>query len=315
MEAGEGVKLRNLRQPPLNTTMMGVLKAVADYHGLGLDEPMIYGLSGHAFMINIHHRLCPSGPYCWKKENATPLIRNMGLMLTDLGFFDGDVEEGPRAEVEKKLRNALDRGIPCSLINLENQIISGYDGTGFFTAQPWPSNRAYPPDRLTFGTWKELGDPFHVSFHTIGAGPRSGRLESIQASLDYGVDVWKNPGKHCSEGYGVGPDAYDNWINALPEHGSSQGNRWNAAVWSECREMAAGFFRALAKDSRGATDPFEQLGRSYLRIAENLNELGCNATAVERKIALLRETRDLELEAIGEVEKLAGALPEGWDSP
>lgn len=53
----EGTRLANLKQPPLNTTMMGVLKSAADYHGLGLSEPMIYGLSGHAFLINIHtHR-------------------------------------------------------------------------------------------------------------------------------------------------------------------------------------------------------------------------------------------------------------------
>ena len=50
----EGTRLANLKQPPLNTTMMGVLKSAADYHGLGLSEPMVFGLSGHAFLINIH---------------------------------------------------------------------------------------------------------------------------------------------------------------------------------------------------------------------------------------------------------------------
>ena len=84
---GEGTKLKNLVQPPLNTTMMGVLKGVSDYHGLNLSEPMIYGLSGHAFLINIHVELCPSGPYCWKWENAKTLIQNMGMRMTDLGFF------------------------------------------------------------------------------------------------------------------------------------------------------------------------------------------------------------------------------------
>jgi hypothetical protein len=29
-----GLKLKNLIQPPLNTTLMGVLKAAADYYGL-----------------------------------------------------------------------------------------------------------------------------------------------------------------------------------------------------------------------------------------------------------------------------------------
>ena len=121
--AGEGAKLENLKQPPLNTTMMGVLKGVSDYHGLNLSTPMIYGLSGHAFLINIHVELCPSGPYCWKREEAEPLIKNMGLKMTDLGFFGTNATKEARADVERKLREALDKGIPCSLLNRENQII------------------------------------------------------------------------------------------------------------------------------------------------------------------------------------------------
>jgi hypothetical protein len=306
--AQQGTRLDNLKQPPLKTTMMGVLKAAADYHAMGLDEPLIYGLSGHAFLINIHTQLCPSGPYCWKRENAKPLIENMGLRMTDLGFFGTGAKNEARADVERKLRGALDKGVPCSLINLENQIIGGYDSTGFFCGQPWAPNSTFPPDRLTFGSWKEFGEQFHVNFYTIEKGVPIDRHTAVLASLDYAVDTWKNPEKHSSDAYGIGPKAYDNWIKAVPEFGASQGNWWNATVWSECRRMAAGYFAAIGVENKSAADLCAQLRSDYRKIAENLNKASNKTMDSDEKIALLKETKELEANAIGNVAKLAEAL-------
>ena len=306
--AAEGTRLENLRQPPLDTTMMGVLKAAADYHGLNLDAPMIYGLSGHAFLINIHTEICPSGPYCWKLEYATPLIENMGLRMTDLGFFDAGAKQDARAGVERKLRAALDRGVPCSLTNMENQIISGYDAKGFFCSQPWAPKSNFPPGRLTFGSWEEFGQEVHVNFYTIEKVQPAERRAAILASLDYAADLWRNPVKHSSKDYGVGPKAYDNWIAAVPANGSGHGNWWNATVWSECRRMAAEYFSAIGKENKNAADLCARLRSEYLKIAENLHKVNDKAMPSDDKIALLKETKQLEAEAIDNVQNLAGAL-------
>ncbi|NLE54386.1 MAG: BtrH N-terminal domain-containing protein [Lentisphaerae bacterium] len=309
--AQQSIQLEGLKQPPLNTTMMGMLKAVADYHGLGLTEPMIFGLSGHAFLINIHTQLCPSGPYCWKRENAEPLIENMGLRMTDFGFFDAGAKAETRTDVEHKLREALDRGIPCSLINLENQVISGYDGTGFFSAQPWAPNSSFPPGRLTFGSWKEFGEQFHVNFYKIEKVPPAERQKAVLASLDYAIDMWTAPGKHSSEAYGVGPNAYDNWIKAVPECGASHGNWWNATVWSECRRMAAGYFSAIGNENKAGADLCAQLRDAYIKIADNLGKASNKAMNADEKIALLKETKALEASAINMVKTLGETLRAG----
>lgn len=304
----QGAKLENLKQPPLNTTLMGVLKAAADYHGLGLDAPTLYGLSGHAFLINIHTQICPSGPYCWKFENMKPLIENMGLRITDLGYFGTGAKDEARADVEQKLRAALDKGIPCSLLNLENQLIDGYDNTGLFTAQPWAPKNKFPPDRLTFGSWKEFGDQFHCNFFTIEKVVPTKRRAAVLASLDYAVDLWKHPEQHTSAAYGVGPKAYDNWIKAVPDSGSSHGNWWNATVWSECRRMAADYFSTIAAGDERVADLCVQLRSEYLKIAENLKQASSKTMDADEKIALLETTKDLEAHAIGNVSLLADAL-------
>ena len=54
--------IENLMMPPYSTTLVGVLKGALDYHGIEYSTPLVYGLSGHAFLINIHKQICPSGP-------------------------------------------------------------------------------------------------------------------------------------------------------------------------------------------------------------------------------------------------------------
>ena len=56
----------NLKMYPFETTLMGVLKGVADYFDIAVSDAWLFGGSGHAFLINIHEQLCPSGPYVWK---------------------------------------------------------------------------------------------------------------------------------------------------------------------------------------------------------------------------------------------------------
>ena len=67
--------MKRLKQPALNTTLMGVLEGALDYHKIETTTPMTFGLSGHAFLINIHTELCPSGPYVWNREKMNPLIK------------------------------------------------------------------------------------------------------------------------------------------------------------------------------------------------------------------------------------------------
>ena len=307
----KGLRLVNLKQPPLETTMMGVLKGVSDYHALGLSEPMVFGLSGHAFLINIHVEMCPSGPYVWKRETMDPLIENMGMRMTDLGFFSPMADREARMCVEKQLREALDAGIPCSLINLENQVIDGYDETGLFTAQPWAPHNPFPPARLSFGAWNEFGAEFHVNFYTIEKVKPIDREAAILASLDYAVDMHRNPAKYSTDAYGVGPIAYDNWINAVPTSGSSHGNWWNATVWSECRLMAARYFAEIGKDNKGVSGLCLKLKNRYLNISGNLDKASSKEMASEEKIELLRETKRWEAAAIEDVEKLSVAIRGG----
>jgi len=302
------MKIDGLAMQPFSTTLMGVLKGVLDCFDVDLSAATVFGASGHAFLINIHKQLCPSGPYCWKYDGFNRLIGNLGVRMTDLGFYSPSNSADDRAAVEQKLRDALDAGRPCSLCNLENQTITGYDDEGLDTTQPWAPKMDFPPARLSFGNWQEFGDEFHVKFFTFEKTERTDERTTILDSLAYAVDLHRNPSTYNLDAYGIGPDAYANWKAAVAEYGSSHGNWWNATVWSECRAMASEYFTEIARTCADVSTPATDLAAAYAEIAATLGKLADKEMPPGEKTDLLDQVESKEAEAIDAVESLAASL-------
>jgi hypothetical protein len=307
--AGKSRVIEGLKVPPFNTTLMGVIRGVADHLGVAASDATLYGASGHAFMINIHAELCPSGPYCWKREPFVRLLRNLGIEMTDLGFFSVQATAAERERIEAFLRDRIDRGIATSLLNFENQLITGYDATGFFTTQPWPPHTDFPPGRLEFGSWKEFGDAFHTNFYTFGRIEAADPKATVLESLLLAADIHSHPENHTDEPYATGRKAYMTWIQAVRKgHGSSHGNWWNATVWGECRSMAAGYLREIAAEYPAGADVASAMAADYEAIAERLVKISDRQMDPDAKIALLTETAELEVGCAPKIDALVRAM-------
>ncbi|MBM3492802.1 MAG: hypothetical protein FJX72_00555 [Armatimonadetes bacterium] len=294
--------IEGLTQAPFNSTLMGAMRGAANHFGLGVSDAYLYGASGHAFIMNIHRVLCPSGPYCWDRGPFYDLLRNVGIATTPLGFHHAGTSVADRAASEARLRDALDRGSPCYLVNMEFQLITGYDETGFFTAQPWPGHD-FPQAHLTFGTWAELGDEIHMDFDILDRCEPVERRVAVKAALEFAVDLWRRPKEYTSEGYGVGPEAYANWIGAVEAgHGPSHGNWWNGVVWAECRRQASDFLKEVAP-LMPSSDDATALACEYSVIAELVERCSAKEMDQAEKLAQLAQARDLERAAISRVER------------
>lgn len=295
----------DITQPPFETTLMGVVKAVLDYYDLGVSDATVYGGTGHAFVVNVHEALCPSSPYCWSYEGMHPLLANLGLTMSDLGFYHAGTPAEQRAELEEKLKSHLDAGRPCSLLNMDNQVIYGYGDGAFLTARPWPKNPDYPPGTLTFTEWTEFGDEVHASFFAFEKGDRADDRTILTDSLRYAVTLWRDPASYECEKYAIGPGAYENWVAAAEEHGGSHGNWWNGTVWGECRAQAAAYLgEAAAKLDGVAAGIAEDLSARYGEIAAGLGEIADKELPAEKKAALAGQLKEREGAAIDRVEEL-----------
>jgi len=300
----------NLKMPPFSTTLMGVVRGVLDHYGIGMSDAMAFGGSGHAFLINIHDELCPSGPYCWKYDWFCRLLRNLGLEMVDLGFFGKDSSAGERASVERRIRESLEAGLPCSLLNMENQLITGYDDRTFFTFQPWGDKcGGFPPATLTYGTWAELKDEVHASFFAFKELAKNDDATIVRDSLRSAVDLFQHPEEYSLERYGVGLKAYDNWLRAVAGgHGAQHGNWWNATVWSECRQMASGFFGELGRKPGPTVGPAQELSRAYEGIAGLLGRISSKEMPADEKSGIITDLRKQERAAIDRVRELLALL-------
>ncbi len=302
-------KLENVRQPAFNTCLVGVVKGALDYYGSDVSAAAAFGGSGHAFLINIHEQLCPSGPYCWKYEEFYPLVRNLGLEMIELGFYHNGSTPEDRAVLERRVREHLDRGEPCAMGNMDNQLIYGYDDNRLLATQPWASCVKTTPEGLTFGTWAEFGDEVHAIFWALRKVPVADETKVIRDSLHYAVDLFQNPEKHSLEYYAVGLVAYDNWVKAIEAgHGASHGSWWNAMVWSECRAMAGAWFEEIAKRHDSVSLQARKLAAAYKEIAARLEKAGNKEMDAGQKVQIIREVKALEQEAIGNVGKLLTAF-------
>ena len=297
----------NLKMHVFDTTLMGVLKGVADYFGIAVSDAWLFGGSGHAFLINIHEKLWPSGPYVWKYEAFYKLVRNLGISMTDLGYFGAKSTPDERGKVEEVLKRNIDAGIPCSLLNMENQLISGYDDTHFIVEQPWPKDLSITPRTLTFQTWKELGRRVHINFFTFAKTRRANDKTIIKESLSFAVDTTRNPDgyEERREHFHIGLGAYDVWIKAVKDgYGTRHGNWWNATVYSECREMASRYFSKIAQKHPGKISrKAEELSIQYNRLAKLLGKARDHKLGDWKKVKTLQDAQKTEEFCLHEIEK------------
>jgi len=305
------VKYDNLTMPTYSTTLMSVIKGVADYYQIPLSDPMLYGLSGHAFVINIHRDICPSGPYIWNHSGFFRLVKNLGIATEELGFFDPSSSSAKRAHAEEKLRLAIDAKFPCSFCNMEHQLIKGYDQDGLLLLRPWPDcgTEEMTPSRITFGSWRELKE-VHACFYIHEKVSAIDAKQALRESLQYAVDLFTTSAEFGWGDYGMGTEAYAKWIAGVPKFSAEHGNWWNAMVWSECRKMASAFFAEIAVKYPQLAGECVQLTGLYGNISEALFKVGDKQMNPQEKVILLETALQKELEAVELIKAILNVLAE-----
>jgi len=300
--------VKHLTMPPYNTTLMGVVHGALRHFGRDLSAATVFGVSGHAFLVNIHTELCPSGPYVWNHEGFFRLIEHLGIRSRFLGFFSGESGRQERSALEAEVRKALDSGKLASLSQMENQLIAGYDDTGLSLVRPWDCGEGGPPARLTYGSWNEFGTSVHASFFVLEPGEPSAPLDATIASLEYALDLSRSPERYAVPGYAIGSSAYKTWAEAIPQHGATHGQWWNATVWSECRAMASARFREIADTWPAAGSLAGALSVRYQIVARSLAQAADKQMENGAKVELIRQAGATEADAMPLIKELIDVL-------
>ncbi len=236
-------ELEKLRYQGRWVTDLASLKSCLNYLGINVSDAWLYGASGHAFALNIHRQLCPSGPTAWRKERLYELVQNVGCEVRTLTAFR---DEKNFAEQQKaiweQVKKAVDEELPCYGWELdipEYYLIYGYSDTGYL----------YSGCTQEFGEkpWNELGSTEIgvIQVHIVSSAEVVDDKKIVSQALEFAIEHSREPYKYAlSNIYKCGLDGYDQWVKALNEQRVSRGGMaFNSHVWSECRQNAFAFLK------------------------------------------------------------------------
>ena len=235
-------KIENLRWRPRWITHLGCIKGCLEYLGVDVSDAWLFGATGHAFVINLHDEVCPSGPTAWDTQMLFRLGRNVGYEVG--GVFatrsDGDFVEKRQAAWETAKR-AIDQGLPCygwELDAPEYYVVHGYDDVGYYYSGPLCDSGTGPKP------WESLADSEIgvLEMYVVRPGQGADNVVAVKEALEFALEHAASPSKWVRPKYRAGLAGFDNWIHAL-EAGTAHrhGAAYNAVSWCECRGFAAQF--------------------------------------------------------------------------
>lgn len=268
------MKLGNLKWDPKWVSHLGCVKGCLKYLGIDVSDAWLYGATGHAFLINIHQVVCPSGPTAWNTEMLFKLGKNVGYNVE--GVFSRksakDFAEKQNLTFET-VKNAINRGLPCYGWELDVPkfyVVHGYDAEGYYYRDFDNSEQGPKP-------WKELGDTSIgvIEMYVVKKGKPVDDALTIKEAFTFALEHSKNPKKWIYPKYKSGIAGYDTWISALETNTADGfGNAYNIAVWHECRQNAVNFLIEIKKRLNDDFAPLlDESISQYEKVAENFDSL------------------------------------------
>ena len=267
--------LPRLKAKHLWVSHMGCLMGCAEYLRLKTSAQWIYGASGHAFALNVHETLCPSGPTAWPTEKCDALAANVGLVIDSLTTHKSEPDAAAKQElIWVKVRQAIDEGIPCLTWWLdygEWYVIVGYDRDGNYLFDDFGRKIG----RKHYSKLTDNPTGLATVLLVLGGHPADDRTTVREAML---FATAHGAGEHSHEKWHTGLAGYDTWIKALGDDKAIAdkafgfGLAYNAQCWAECRRFAVAFLKEAAErlDEPRLGPMFDQAIGHYTIVSKNL---------------------------------------------
>jgi len=269
-------QIEGLRWRPRWVSHLGCVKGCLDHLGVDVSWDWLYGGTAHAFAINIHKSVCPSGPTAWNYEMLFRLGTNLGYKVSCV--FSSRHDDPDFADKQTKawihVCNSLDDNIPCygwELKMPEFYVIYGVDDEGYYYSGPGcDEGEGSKP-------WSEVGMS-EIGILEIFSVERCEPVSDekvVKNALAFAIQHAKSPRKRDIPDYRSGLRAFDQWAAALDEGMALRfGQGYNAAVWTECREAAVGFLKEAKERLPGRADAlFDEAIGHYTIVYSKLKAL------------------------------------------
>uniref|UniRef100_A0A7C4GBD6 DUF4872 domain-containing protein n=1 Tax=candidate division WOR-3 bacterium TaxID=2052148 RepID=A0A7C4GBD6_UNCW3 len=274
--AGANAVRVKLGLPATWASLVGAAGSVLRSRGVNCDLTDVAGMSGYAFVVNIHPELCPSGPTGFDWNLLVEGLSALGLEVElAQATHDGDSDDAELvAELFERVRSEIDAGRACVVWGAtdcpEFAVVYGYEDESYRVRSCRGLQAGMKPDRLLGPDeepeppvrFDELKAPGCVAAFLFGEPVRVDPEKADRNALARAAQLLGDRHAGLLPGFAHGAKAFSAWAEAL-EAGRAQkfGNAYNAAVWQEMQMFASGFCRRLAKRRERAAGPLDTAAR------------------------------------------------------
>lgn len=327
--SGANAVSTELGLPAARTSLIGAAGSVLRSRNVRCDLTDVAGMSGYAFIVNIHPELCPSGPTAFDWALLVEGLVSLGLEVElAMAAHDADTDDAELlADLFVRVRQEIDRGHACVVWGAtdcpEFAVVYGYRDECYLVrsyrglASGVEPSRLLGPNDLPEGPvrFDELKAPGCVAAFLFGDAVEVDHGRADRNALARAAQLLGDRHIGLLPGYVHGAQAFAAWADSL-EAGRARrfGNAYNAAVWSEMQMFAAGFCRRLARRYPKAAQPLEAAARliaqSYVHLetvrkAFPMLEGGNpdDRVVVKGPAGLLRECAHLNTQAVTALEQ------------
>jgi hypothetical protein len=314
--------------PPPNEQPNTVFKSMSIvFRALGSDTTYVdlMGVSAAAFRLQVGGALCPSSPHPYLGFSCATLAReSLGFEFFDHSWEPANEPAPP--DVIDAVVSSIDDGKPVLTAEEETGIVVGYEKNGkqLLMRNPY-SSRGDKPRVLKNWPWR---------FGILVQLPKQPSIECITRSLETAVMLAHNQ-QLLEDVYASGFTAYQRWIDALSDESFIHdvdidagaivlGNAHIYYCLVDARRCAAQYLRnILTRLPEAARERLAQAASLYDDVASRLDVGWANVpwprqlrdmaewTMVQRRsqASLLNAVREVERQAVGELEAALGSLP------
>jgi hypothetical protein len=319
-------KFDNLHWEQRWVSHLGCIKGCLNHLNNPVSDAWLYGVTGHAFVLNICGDLCPSGPTDWDTSMFRQLGKNAGYVLESIFGWKGKEDLAQLQEQAwEHVKNALENDLPCYGWELdipEFFVIYGYDDTGYYISGPGCEDGKGPVPWQNLGT-SEIG-VVEVSSVRLAQPPDDRTV--VREALSYAWEHGFKPENYTNPQSFGGLKGYDAWIRSVEKgRAAAFGLAYNTAVWAECRKFAVAFLREARNrlDDASLNHIFDMATALFETVSQNLNNVkqaypfdpGLTMEPIlmtersQSAASALRRAKDAEnagLEAISEIVAILG---------
>jgi len=287
-----GEKVLNVKlTPPWSwVSWIGAVTSVLRAMGIAKDFTDVGGMSGYAFIVNIHPELCPSGPTAFDWGMLIEGTQALGLEIELVGesHDEWSDDEALMANLFEQVRQEVDEGRPSVVWGAtsapEFAIVYGYRAESYLVrsfrstigktrgacAQPLGPDES-PEEPVPYN---ELKAPGCVAAFFFRDRLETDPTKAERGAISRAVQLLRDRHPCFDPDYLHGTHAFTAWADSLKQ-GKAQpfGNAYNTGCYWELQMLAAGFCRRVASRYPKASEALNQAAMALGRSFKNLEQL------------------------------------------